>query len=31
MARRSTKNETGIDRLTIENGNAHDAWADSYV
>lgn len=27
MARRSTKNETGIDRLTIENGNAHDAWA----
>lgn len=27
MTRRSTRNETGIDRLTIENGNAHDAWA----
>lgn len=27
MARRPIKNETGIDRISLENNNVHDAWS----
>lgn len=27
MVRRPTQNETGIDRIPLENSNVHDAWA----